>query len=228
MGFKDSLFKGVGSAGKGLLGGLGKVAAGIKTDNKMGSNISKIEPGVKRYKSAKPLTLLGAVGQVLMGSKVPKNAGIVADISGRKDWRGAQKKVAVQAKPEVVDRSAFANNKKEYLRKQSADWIAKELQSGNLKDLRARFFRYFGYLPRESDPLSKKLALAGRIFGSKKEPIGEILEKKSDTPLHLAQMKRKSREKTMPALRAKKDYRGIEQEKINQEILDRFFEGKKK
>ncbi|MFH1575425.1 MAG: hypothetical protein ABIB55_00590 [Candidatus Nealsonbacteria bacterium] len=212
MGFKDSLFRGAGGVGKEAW----KVVAGIKPiDNK----VPPIKTDIKSSANVEKVSLSGVLGQVIKGSKVPE-----AGIKAKGDWR---KKLQEKPKPETIDKSAFANNIKEYKRQRAAEWIAKELRSGNLKDLKGRFYRLFGFIPKTNDPIEKKLALAEKIFGSKKERMGLIIHKKTDSPLNLAMRNRKFREKIIPAAKYKKDFRGIEQEKLNQEILNRFFEGKK-
>jgi hypothetical protein len=153
-----------------------------------------------------------------MGSHVPE-AGTKAGGS----WRTPPAKQ--EELPKKIDTSAWGiTGKDKFTREEASRYILKELgPTGSLKDLRNKYYKYFGKYPTMSNTTSEeRKKIVEDIFGSEKEGIGSIIDKKSDaTPFFSRD--RKLRE----SIASEGDVFQKEKEKLIYEIYNTFNKGKK-
>jgi hypothetical protein len=230
MGFKDSLFRGIGAAGKSLAGGFRDVAGGMKSSSKMNDNISDIKTDVKKYERVKPVSALGVLGQVLTGAKITgESGGTRAEITGRENWKNLYKKPAEKPKPETTDGSAFAK-KPFYNRKQAAWMLAEDLYKPDNKEILNKLMRYN---PRKSNETRLQYAerLNNEVLGGVKDPaypqkagaIGLIIGDQGDKDFKIP-MRQKFLEKETREAARNYDFKGVEDGKIKERLLKKYWE----
>jgi hypothetical protein len=231
MGFKNSLFKGVGFAGKALAGGFKSVATGMKTNTEINNNVRNIETDVKKYERVKPISALGVLGQVLTGAKVNKESGgVKAEITGREKWGYLYKKEPEKPKPAApTNTSAFAK-KSSYNRKEAAWMLADDLYKKENKELLDKLMRYN---PRKSNESRLQYAerLNNEVLGGAKDPaypqkagsIGLVIGDQDDKNFKIP-MRQKFLEKETRDAAAGYDFKGVEDGKIKQRLLKKYWE----
>jgi len=207
MGFKDSLFKGAGSAGKDLLKGIGQVAGVVKMNDKN----SKIETEVNRLPSFSKAPPQGIFKQLIMGSNVSK--------SGGSGWKKPTKSVS-----QTIDKSVFTN-KENWTREELAREIIKRMgPTGADKDIRGRYLKLFHELPKASYTKKQRDELVDRILGTKKENIigSDLWKKKVPEIIY----RRKKMEADVRKAGAKNDFIEQQKEKLELEMYNRITKGR--